>query len=100
MDIEKILQTGYRRVFIWDDASKVFVASVDEFQGCVTQGKTLEEANERLSECAALWVECESEAGRDIPPPKEDWILDQETEETWKEYHKLEHAYDKKFKTP
>ncbi|MGH9439004.1 MAG: type II toxin-antitoxin system HicB family antitoxin [Terriglobia bacterium] len=42
---------------IWKDEDGYFVAQCEEFPGCVTQGKTLEEAKANFREALSLYLE-------------------------------------------
>ena len=44
-------------VLIEQDEEGWFVAKVPALRGCFTQGKTAEEAKERVQEAIALWIE-------------------------------------------
>ena len=50
----KVLQF---KVLIEQDENGMYVASVPELPGCYTQGKTLEEARERIKEAIELVLE-------------------------------------------
>lgn len=45
------------------------VASVKELPGCMSQGKTAEEAKARVREVMGLWFSVCLEDGREIPEP-------------------------------
>ena len=49
-------------VLIEQDEDGWFVAKVPDLQGCATQGKTVEEALERVKEAIQVCVEAEKEA--------------------------------------
>jgi predicted RNase H-like HicB family nuclease len=49
-------------VLIEKDEEGWFVAKVPDLQGCATQGKTVEEALERVKEAIQVCVEAEKEA--------------------------------------
>jgi predicted RNase H-like HicB family nuclease len=54
-------------VFIEQDEDGIYVARVPEIEGCYTQGKTLEEAIERIKEAVEVCLEADKE---DINPMK------------------------------
>lgn len=49
------------KVLIEQDEDGLYVASVPELPGCYTQGKTLEEARERIREVIALILESDKD---------------------------------------
>lgn len=49
------------KVLIEQDEDGLYVASVPELPGCYTQGKTLEEARERIREVIALVLESDKD---------------------------------------
>ena len=55
-----------------EDGDSGWVAEVDEWPGCIAQGRTLNELEEHLREAMEAWVEAEFEDGREIPPPREE----------------------------
>ena len=48
-------------VLIEQDEDGIFVAKVPDIQGCYTQGKTVEEAVERVKEAIQVCLEAEKE---------------------------------------
>ena len=57
------------RVLIGPDEDGVFVAEVPSLPGCVTQGKTREEALANAKEAIALYLESLEAHGEPVPPP-------------------------------
>ncbi len=49
------------KVLIEQDENGIYVASVPELPGCYTQGKTLEEARERIREAIKLVLESDKD---------------------------------------
>lgn len=49
------------KVLIEQDENNIYVASVPELPGCYTQGKTLEEARERIKEAIELVLESDKD---------------------------------------
>ena len=60
----------YEVIIYWSDEDQAFVAEVPELPGCVTHGKTQEEALVNAREAMALWVRTAKEFGDAIPEPK------------------------------
>ncbi len=71
MDTKVILAKPYARVFLRDPGYG-YTALILEFPGCITQGKTIEEANTRLDEAADAWLLAVEAQGGEVPPPFED----------------------------
>jgi antitoxin HicB len=63
------LEQPFARVLIPDAETGTFTAYVQEFPGCVTQGKTPQDALKRLEGAAQTWLESALEQGRKIPSP-------------------------------
>jgi antitoxin HicB len=66
---EEYLKKPYSRVVIPDEESNTYTAQILEFPGCITEGKTPQEAYERLEEVALSWIEAALDMGQDIPLP-------------------------------
>jgi predicted RNase H-like HicB family nuclease len=62
----EIMQRPYERVLIPEEEGG-YSAYVAEFEGCMAEGETPEEALRNLESTALAWIEAEQEAGRDIP---------------------------------
>ena len=60
----------YSMIIQWDSRSNIFVVSVPELPGCMTHGKTYEEAIKNALEVIELWLEVATVDGRPIPPPQ------------------------------
>lgn len=59
------------KVLIEQDGDGLYVASVPELPGCYTQGKTLEQARERIKEAIELVLETDKDLKREkIQSPK------------------------------
>ena len=63
------LKKPYSRIVIPDEESGTYTAQILEFPGCVTEGKTPQEAYERLEDVALSWIEAALDMGQDIPSP-------------------------------
>jgi antitoxin HicB len=68
VNIDEVLKRPYTRV-ITPAPEGGFTAEVVEFPGCVTQGKSLEEAYANLEDAARGWLEAVIEARQTIPEP-------------------------------
>lgn len=66
---EEYLKKPYSRVVIPDEESNTYTAQILEFPGCITEGKTPQEAYERLEKVASSWIEAALGMGQNIPLP-------------------------------
>ena len=57
------------RVLIEQDEDGMFVAEVPSLPGCISQGKTREEAVMNVKEAMAAYTESLRKHGEPIPPP-------------------------------
>ena len=57
------------RVLIEPDEDGVFVAHIPSLPGCISEGKTREEAISNIREAASAYVESLRMHGEPIPPP-------------------------------
>ena len=57
------------RVHIQQDEDGIFVAEVPSLPGCLSQGRTREEAVANVREAMAAYLESLEEHGEPIPPP-------------------------------
>ena len=64
------------RVLIQQDEDDVFVAEVPSLPGCVSQGKTRDEAVANVREAMAAYVESLEEHNEPIPPPVSEEIVE------------------------
>jgi predicted RNase H-like HicB family nuclease len=64
------------RVIIEQDEDGVFVAEVPSLPGCVTQGKTRQEAIENAKEAIAAYLESLAAHGEPIPPSVTEEIVE------------------------
>ncbi len=60
----------YSMIIQWDEDDKIFVVDVPELPGCMTHGKTYEEAVQQGKEAIEGWLETAKELGWPIPAPK------------------------------
>lgn len=54
----------------WDSEDRIFVVTVPELPGCMTHGKTYEEAVRQGMDAIESWLQVARELGRTIPEPK------------------------------
>lgn len=57
------------RVLIEQDEDGIFVAEVPSLPGCISQGRTRNEATENIKEAIALYLESLSAHDEAVPPP-------------------------------
>ena len=60
----------YSKVIQWDNRDQIYVVEVPELPGCMTHGKTYEEALKNAQEAIEVWIEAAQEANETIPPPR------------------------------
>lgn len=60
----------YSMVITWDDEDKIFVVNVPELDGCMTHGKTYEEAVKNGKEAMEGWIEVATSLGWTLPKPR------------------------------
>jgi predicted RNase H-like HicB family nuclease len=61
--------THYSMNIQWDNDDKIFVVIVPELPGCVTHGKTYEEAVQQGKDAIESWLMVAKEFGDPIPQP-------------------------------
>lgn len=61
---KKVFELQFK-VLIEQDEDGYFVASVPEFPGCHTQGRTLEEVRERIREAIELYLDTHEDLRKD-----------------------------------
>lgn len=64
------------RVLINPDEDGIFVAEVPTLPGCISQGRTRDEAVQNIREAIALYLESLEEHGEPIPPPISEEIVE------------------------
>ena len=57
------------RVLIEQDEDEIFVAEVPSLPGCISQGKTRQDALANVREAIELYIESLEAHGDSIPPP-------------------------------
>ena len=60
----------YSMVIQWDAQARIFVATVPELPGCITHGKTYEEAARQGQDAMRSWIMAAREAGHPLPRPR------------------------------
>ncbi len=63
-------ENHYTMIIQWDDDDKIFVVSVPELPGCMTHGKTYEEAIKQGKEAIKGWLDVAKSLGWSIPEPR------------------------------
>ena len=71
MTVKEYMELPYNIVFrhIKDESGDYYFATVQELDGCMSDGETMEEANANILEAMEGWIETEMEAGYPIPVP-------------------------------
>lgn len=60
----------YTMIIQWDEDDEIFVVNVPELPGCMTHGKTYEEAVKQGKEATEGWLDVAKSLGRPIPQPR------------------------------
>jgi predicted RNase H-like HicB family nuclease len=60
----------YSMIIQWDDRDDIFVVTVPELPGCMTHGKTYEEAIQQGKDAIESWLMVSRELGTPIPLPQ------------------------------
>jgi predicted RNase H-like HicB family nuclease len=71
LEIKEYLKLPYNIVFrhIRDDSGEYYFATVQELDGCMSDGESLEEAYANILEAMEGWIETKLESGLPIPTP-------------------------------
>lgn len=64
------------RVVIEVDEDGVYVASVPSLPGCISQGKTREEALKNIEDAVKGYIKSLKKHGEPVPPPIEEEIVE------------------------
>ncbi len=59
----------YSMIIQWDKDDHIYVVTVPELPGCMTHGKSYEEAIRQGQDAIASWIMVAKELGRPVPPP-------------------------------
>ena len=62
--------TRYEVIIYWSDEDQAFLAEVPELPGCMSDGRTYQEAVQNVEVIISEWIETAKELGRPIPEPK------------------------------
>lgn len=60
----------YERIMYWSNDDQKWIVEVPELAGCMSDGKTPEEALKNVEVIIREWIETAKELGRTIPDPK------------------------------
>jgi len=71
MNIKDYLELPYNIVIrhVKDESGEYYFATVQEFDGCMSDGETLEEAFANIYEAMEGWIETKLESGFSVPTP-------------------------------
>ncbi len=64
------------RVLIEQDEDGVFVVEVPALPGCISQGKTREEALANIQEAITVYLESLKAHGEPVPPPIQEEVVE------------------------
>lgn len=64
------MKLKYEILIYWSNEDNCFITEMPELPGCMSDGKTYEEAIENIKKVATMWIEVATEEGREIPDPK------------------------------
>ena len=60
----------YEVIVWWSEKDQTYIAEVPELPGCMSDGKTYEEALKNIQLIISEWIETANKIGREIPQPK------------------------------
>ncbi len=60
----------YEVIIYWSEDDQSFLAEVPELSGCISDGKTHQEALQNVQIIIKEWIETSKRLGRKIPKPK------------------------------
>ena len=60
----------YSMIIQWDSRDNIYIVEVLELPGCMTHGKTYEEAVKNALEAIEIWIEAALDANETVPPPR------------------------------
>ena len=64
------MNSKYEIIIYWSKDDEAFIAEVPELAGCMSDGKTYQEALTNVQEVIEEWIETSKDIGREIPIPK------------------------------
>lgn len=65
-----MMNSKYEIIIYWSKDDETFIAEVPELAGCMSDGKTYQEALTNVQRVIEEWVETAENLGREIPVPK------------------------------
>ena len=60
----------YELIVYWSNEDESFIVEVPELPGCMSDGKTYEEAAQNAQVVISEWIETARQLNREIPEPK------------------------------
>ncbi len=60
----------YSMIIEWDPDDRIYVVTVPELPGCMTHGRTYEEAVKQGQDAIESWIMVALEDNDPVPPPK------------------------------
>jgi predicted RNase H-like HicB family nuclease len=74
MDVKEYLELPYHIVIqhLNDESGSYYFATVQEFDGCMSDGDTYEEAITNIREAMELWIEGKLDGGFPVPQPADE----------------------------
>jgi predicted RNase H-like HicB family nuclease len=71
MNVQDYMKLPYNIIIrhVNDDSGEYYFATVQELDGCMSDGATLEEAHANVREAMEGWIETKLEAGLSVPTP-------------------------------
>ncbi len=64
------MNSKYEIIIYWSEDDETFIAEVPELAGCMSDGKTYQEALTNVQRVIEEWIETAEGLGREIPVPK------------------------------
>jgi predicted RNase H-like HicB family nuclease len=64
------MKIKYELVIYWSEVDRAFLVEVPELPGCMTDGKTYQEAVQNAEVIIQEWMDTAISLGRSIPEPK------------------------------
>ena len=65
-----MIESKYEIIIYWSKEDNFFVAEVPELSGCMSDGKSYNEALQNVQQIINEWIETANSLGRSIPEPK------------------------------
>jgi len=60
----------YEVIIYWSTDDDAYIAEAPELPGCISDGKSYQEAIINLEDVVSEWIEAAQSIGREIPQPK------------------------------